>query len=103
MLGINFDKIKELLQLNDVREEQLKWSMLGEISKEKKKGLKYIVDEKTRKEKLLLPIEWLKKDGKKTVEEEGKGLVDPITEEHPIEKKIVDWKQPTSTVGEGRS
>ena len=88
--------------MNDVWEEQLKWSVLGEISKEEKKGMKYIVDEKTRQEVLLLPTEWLKKDGKKTVEEEGKELVDQITEEHPIEKKIVDWKQPTSTVGEGR-
>ena len=64
--------------------------------------MKYIVDEKTRQEVHLLPTEWLKKDGKKTVEEEGKELVDQITEEHRIEKKKVDWKTANINCREGQ-
>ena len=46
------------LQVNDVRAEQLKWSMLGEITNEGKVGIKYRANETTGQEAIELPTEW---------------------------------------------
>ena len=66
----------ELLQLNGEHAEQLKWIMLGEISKKKKEGIKYRVNETNGEEIILLPTEWLTADDHMSVKEGVKELVD---------------------------
>ena len=55
----NFQNVVDLLQLSKEQEKQLSLSMLGEVNREEKVGIKYRYDQRTEQEIIVIPNEWL--------------------------------------------
>ena len=90
-----------LLQMMDEQAEKLKWSRLGEISKEEKVGIEYQADEKTRQEVILSSTEWQTTNWNTRVKEGVKELVDQTTADQPIEETNNKWEA-TNFISSGR-
>ena len=56
---MNFQNVLDLQQLSEEQAEKLVLSMLGELNREEQVGIKYRYDQRTRKELILIPREWI--------------------------------------------
>ena len=73
----NFQNVVDLLQLSGEQAEQLGLSMLGELNGEKRVGIMYRNDQRTRQEIIVIPSEWLETNIPSTeIKESIKSFVD---------------------------